>query len=125
MQNCGVGKMKDVVESVTVRIADVVSERITDRSRSIADKTCRLTADLCEPQTSRELFLHIELRIKVRQAASVRFQESAAHLIEISANYLGKDEAGSMQDQGSLLRRLEALVDQAHPLAVPQPIFRA
>src|SRR5204862_7649352 len=96
--NRGVGKMKDVVEPVAVRVADVVGEWVTDEdpvplqiglaAQPLIDAYYKLP---------RELFFDAELRIKVHQLAGIRVCERPSRLSEISSDYIGKDEARAMQ----------------------------
>lgn len=98
MKNGRVCEMEYIMKPITVWIADVVGERITNENpiplqitlatRPLINANCKFAW---------KLLLHTKRRIQVDQLACLRLDKSSARLRQISTNHIGERKARAMQ----------------------------
>src|SRR3989442_11986780 len=95
MQNRCVCKMKDIVKSIPIRIANVIGQRIADKDAVPLHITASAAALINRnlKMTGKLLFFR-KLMIKVWQTCLFRIEKAASSLNDVLVNHFGKSDLG-------------------------------
>src|SRR5215213_231814 len=98
MQNRRMSKMKCIVKTIPVRIADIVGHRIPYKD-TIPPKICTTRATLInrDLELLRKAFFRLKCFVEVRQARVVRFNKSSSSLSDVGAGHICESDTRRFQ----------------------------
>lgn len=107
MEDCGMGEMKDIVETVSIRIGNVVAQRVTDKDAvPLQVAFAALSLHDSDLEMRRQSFFFRESFIERWQLCWFRLQEPSAHLGDIGFDNPGKGYARRPKGQEVSIREL-------------------